>query len=271
MATTITLELGPDEWDEKVGAWRCATARLPGIVVDAVYAKGETLARSAVDVNTELGLIWWRGPTDKRPPGITIALASQQKFGLSNRAETLRWKRLAIVLPFIVGIVGAILASPALPQVVTAVTGKNDSPSVAAWHGNAGKEALAAYAKGGDAEALTGQWLVKLYDVLDNKQVVPYKIGSDVLPPETAYITGAGSVLTAVTGDTNRKGGIWATGRVSPGNWVTMTVWSDRTDVVSVNLLKVAPDHRSMRGPRIGIDGEGNIRRGEIEYTKLPD
>jgi hypothetical protein len=260
MATKLTIGLGPKDWDPAIGAWRCPTATLPGVKVAEAYVDGRRVADSDVEANADLGIVRWRGAD--QPQELTVVLASVQTLNLSTRADTLRWKRLATLLPFVGAIVGALLSSPLVAEFVKGV--KTDPP----WKGDAGQTAMAVYAKGGDAEALTGQWLAQLYDSQKGVRT-PYKINGQEIAAETVWITGKGSLLTAATGQTNRKGSIWASGRVSPGNWVTLNVWSDQTDLVSVNLLKVQPDRKSMNGWRVGVDGNGLVRYGEITYTKL--
>ena len=98
----FTITLSNDDWDRSKGGWRCPALQIPGVQVKNVYVDGTALDEKLYDVNTSLLLIRWSQPTHPRQAAVHL----QVDKALSTEELTLRWKKLAIVLP----VVGSIAA-----------------------------------------------------------------------------------------------------------------------------------------------------------------
>ncbi|WP_027554439.1 hypothetical protein [Bradyrhizobium sp. Cp5.3] len=103
----FTITLSNDDWDRSKGGWRCPALQIPEIKVKNVYVDGTAVDEKLYDVNTALLLIRWSQPTHPRQAAVHL----QVDKALSTEELTLRWRKLAIVLPVLGSIAAALITA----------------------------------------------------------------------------------------------------------------------------------------------------------------
>ena len=96
MGIAFTVTVGETEWRGDLSGWSCSALAIPGAVLEEVYAQDARVDSACYEALSDLNLIRWRHGT--RPPKkatVTIRLKKE----LSTQELTLRWRKLAIVLP----------------------------------------------------------------------------------------------------------------------------------------------------------------------------
>lgn len=106
-APAFIITLTQRDWDMELSGWRCPALKIPGATVECVFLSGNRVDQSWYEVNHELEIIRW--VRSDRPPQVTVLIKLTAE--LSTRELTLRWKKLAIVLPAIASIVVALIAA----------------------------------------------------------------------------------------------------------------------------------------------------------------
>ncbi len=94
------------DWDLRLGGWRCPALKIPGAKVESVYVSSDRVDNARYEVKYELDIIRWLHP--KRPPEATLHIKLTEE--LSTEEMTLKWKKLAIILPLVTSIVVALIA-----------------------------------------------------------------------------------------------------------------------------------------------------------------
>jgi len=102
----FTVRLTPDDWESGLSAWRCPAVDIPSAFIkEARGPNGQPLATSLLNIDKGPARISWKGP-GARPAQITIVVGLGEKLSLVS-AE-LFWKRLAIVVPIVTALIGAL-------------------------------------------------------------------------------------------------------------------------------------------------------------------
>lgn len=102
----FTTTLTERDWDNELRGWRCPALKIPGAQVECVFASGDRVDKSWYEVSYELDIVRW--VHSERPAQATILIKLTEE--LSTYELTLKWKKLAIVLPFAASIVVALIA-----------------------------------------------------------------------------------------------------------------------------------------------------------------
>jgi hypothetical protein len=105
-ATTFTVALTDKDWDRELGAWRCPVLKIPGARVEDVLVAGSSANFSYYEVNYGLGTVRWARP--KPPERATVVIKLTEE--LSTRELTLRWKKLAVIVPVITALLGGVIS-----------------------------------------------------------------------------------------------------------------------------------------------------------------
>jgi hypothetical protein len=103
------VRLGEQDWVAERRAWRCEALRIPGAVLDGVYANGVKQDEVPCPVVPDVNLVRWIG---QRPPS-AISATIKLTEGLSLRSSTERWRKIAIVLPLIGSLLAAAIGAGA--------------------------------------------------------------------------------------------------------------------------------------------------------------
>jgi hypothetical protein len=102
----FTVTVTEEDWDVRLGGWRCPALKIPGAKVESVYAFSDRVDSSRYEVKYELDIIRWVHP--ERPPQATLQIKLTEE--LSTEEITLKWKKLAIILPLVTSILVALIA-----------------------------------------------------------------------------------------------------------------------------------------------------------------
>lgn len=101
----FTVTVTDEDWDARVGGWRCPALKIPGARVDSLYVSTALVDSSQYEVKYDLDIIRWA--RTEHPPQATLHLKLTEE--LSTEELTLRWKKLAIILPLITSVVVAFI------------------------------------------------------------------------------------------------------------------------------------------------------------------
>jgi hypothetical protein len=93
----FTVTVSEDDWDAIKGGWRCPALQIPSTQVRNLYVEGTAVDPKLYDVNNELSLIRWSLNTHPKHAAVHI----QAQKALSTEELTLKWKKIAIVLPVV--------------------------------------------------------------------------------------------------------------------------------------------------------------------------
>jgi hypothetical protein len=106
---TFTTRLNIQDWDPTLKAWRCPALAIPKADIEDLFVDGDRVDKAKYEV--------LRGPLAIRwiaadPPTGAVA---QVQLGeeLSLESETSRWKKLAVIVPFVASIVAAFIGAAA--------------------------------------------------------------------------------------------------------------------------------------------------------------
>ena len=106
-ALTFGITLTQRDWDMELGGWRCPTLKIPGAIVECVFVSGNRVDKSWYEVNYELDIVRWVHTETPEQATFLIKLTEE----LSTRELTLRWKKLAIILPALASIIVAVMVA----------------------------------------------------------------------------------------------------------------------------------------------------------------
>lgn len=102
----FTVAVDQEDWDNQFGGWRCSALRIPSAQVDAVFATGRRVEESWYVVDRKHEVICWTRPNPPEKARFSISLAEE----LSTQELTIRWRKLAILLPLISAILVTLIA-----------------------------------------------------------------------------------------------------------------------------------------------------------------
>ena len=100
MSIQISYVLGPADWNQERGGWLCDACRLPGARV-TLRKQAKTLPPEDYRVEPKEGMILWL--SQKRPQRIRAIISIKKPL------VTAKWRKLAIVLPFVGTLLGALI------------------------------------------------------------------------------------------------------------------------------------------------------------------
>jgi hypothetical protein len=126
-AIDFTITLSKDDWDAVKGGWRCPALQIPGTCVQGIYVEGSAIDPKHYEVNHVLCLIRW-GP-DAHPKQASVHIHAEK--ALSTEELTIKWRKLAIILPVVGSILTAIITSIVAPLFKTSyvdLEGKSKTP-----------------------------------------------------------------------------------------------------------------------------------------------
>jgi len=107
MPIAFTATVSDRDWDSEMSAWRCSALKIPGAQVDAIFVGGARVDFSWYEVLSDLYLIRW--VREQHPTQAAIAIKLTEE--LSTKELTLRWKKLAVLLPVLSSVVVALVAA----------------------------------------------------------------------------------------------------------------------------------------------------------------
>jgi|SRR5947209_233152 len=102
----FTVAVDHEDWDKHLGGWRCSALRIPSAQVDDIFVEGSRIDESLYEVDRKNEVIHWKRRDLPERARFSISLTET----LSTQELTLRWKKLAIILPFISAILVALIA-----------------------------------------------------------------------------------------------------------------------------------------------------------------
>lgn len=103
----FTITLSNDDWDPLKGGWRCPALQIPGTRVKTVYVGGTAADPKLYEVNYLLCLIRWGQAAHPKQASVHI----EAEKALSTKELTLKWRKLAIVLPVVGSLATAAVAA----------------------------------------------------------------------------------------------------------------------------------------------------------------
>lgn len=107
MAVAFTVSVGAEDWSSDISGWRCPVLAVPGAKVEAMYTHDGKVDDAWYDVQDGLRIVRWVHGTAP-PQKATFALTLTKE--LSTLELTARWKKLAIILPFVSSLLVALLS-----------------------------------------------------------------------------------------------------------------------------------------------------------------
>jgi hypothetical protein len=107
----FTITLSKDDWDAVKGGWRCPALQIPGTRVQSIYVDGAAVDPKYYEVNNALCLIRWS--SDARPKQASVHIHAEK--ALSTEELTLKWRKLAIVLPVAGSLATALITAIVAP------------------------------------------------------------------------------------------------------------------------------------------------------------
>ena len=127
MAMDFTITLSKDDWDSVKGGWRCPALQIPGTRVQSIYVDGAAVDPKYYEVNNALSLIRWS--PDARPKQASVHIHADK--ALSTEELTLKWRKLAIILPVAGSLAAALITAvvaPLFKAPSVGVEGKSKAP-----------------------------------------------------------------------------------------------------------------------------------------------
>ena len=108
---SFAITLTDRDWDDLVGGWRCPALRIPALEVGGLYSKGVKYddSRYQVDIPNETV----RFPGVDRPVEVALSLNLTKELSTSELTE--RWKKLAVLMPILTVLVGALIGRFVVP------------------------------------------------------------------------------------------------------------------------------------------------------------
>ena len=106
-AIAFTVTVTEEDWDSRLGGWRCPALRIPGAAVESVYVSSRRVDSSQYEIKSDLSIVRWALP-EQHPQQATLHIKLTET--LSTEELTLKWKKFAIVLPAAATVFTALLA-----------------------------------------------------------------------------------------------------------------------------------------------------------------
>ncbi|GEO05295.1 hypothetical protein AAE02nite_29590 [Adhaeribacter aerolatus] len=104
---SFTTSLNVDDWDNNLGGWRCPSLKIPGAEIDAIFSGGQKIDDGKYQILKKHHIIRW---ADNTPPAKVLASITLTKE-LTTKELSSKWKKLAIVLPFLATVLTAIISN----------------------------------------------------------------------------------------------------------------------------------------------------------------
>jgi len=108
----FTVSLAESDWDSVKGGWRCPALQIPGAAVKTLYVSGSTIDPKLYEVDTDLWLIRWAKP--RHPEYASVHIRAEK--ALSTEELTLKWKKVAIVLPVLGSLLTGLITTKLIPK-----------------------------------------------------------------------------------------------------------------------------------------------------------
>lgn len=121
--TTLTVMVSKKQWDEVLGGWHCPALKIPGAKVKDVFVGGRRAESNCYEVNEGACIVHWLGSERPEEAGVLIKLTEE----LSTKDLTLRWKKLAIVVPVITALIA--LAAPYIGSALRPPAESSNAPA----------------------------------------------------------------------------------------------------------------------------------------------
>lgn len=104
--TTFTATVTEQDWDKGLRAWRFPALKIPGARLESVFVSGVLVDTSSYEVNYDLNIVRW-GDAKEHPRQAVFLIRLTKE--LSTEELTLRWKKLAVILPFAASVLVALI------------------------------------------------------------------------------------------------------------------------------------------------------------------
>jgi hypothetical protein len=106
-AITFITRLTDSEWDEVIGGWRCPALQIPGAAVQGVYVEGSQVDSGKFQVLEGQHIVRWM--SSEKPQRVAVVIKLTKELALGS--ETDKWKKRAILLPFVATIFAALITA----------------------------------------------------------------------------------------------------------------------------------------------------------------
>lgn len=112
MPISFITSLNSENWDPHAGGWRCDSLKIPGAKVYSIFAEGNEVDKVRYSVRNDLSFIRW---SNSHPPKQIIVGITLEDDLVTNELK-IRWKKAAIILPFVTAIIATIITT-LVPQI----------------------------------------------------------------------------------------------------------------------------------------------------------
>lgn len=99
----FTISVSRLDWDAGFGGWRCSALKIPGARLEEIYVAGTRVDDGSYVARPEIAMVRWPHPPPPKQAILSIRLTEE----LSPKRLTLRWQKLAIILPLIAALLVA--------------------------------------------------------------------------------------------------------------------------------------------------------------------
>lgn len=123
MSIAFTTTVMEKDWDSELSGWRCPALRIPGASVNAVFVAGSRVDTAWYEVLTDHALIRW--VRQDHPDHAVLSIKLTQE--LSTQELTLRWKKVAVILPIVSALIAALVTYLTSEKPLPQVNGGNGS------------------------------------------------------------------------------------------------------------------------------------------------
>ena len=104
MSVNFRVTATKQDWDAVLGGWRCPVLKIPGATIEKAYAERSEVDSALYQVRQGDEIVRWAATGD---PPKTIVFSIKLLKELSTQELTSKWKKLAIILPFLSPIIVA--------------------------------------------------------------------------------------------------------------------------------------------------------------------
>jgi hypothetical protein len=107
MNISFLVPLDNQAWDKSLGGWRCDALRIPSARVEQVFANGKQLDPASYRAEASHAVIRW-GKASQPPSQVSVSIVIDA--ALSTEGAKQFWKRLAVVMPLVTLLAGALIS-----------------------------------------------------------------------------------------------------------------------------------------------------------------
>ncbi len=106
----LTLTVTERDWNKNLGGWNCRALEIPGAILEDVFIDGDKADDKLYSIDPKLKIVRWSQTEPPKQAAFVIAISSED---LSSKELTLKWKKMAIILPVFATILAATITAAA--------------------------------------------------------------------------------------------------------------------------------------------------------------